>query len=197
MGELLVALPIVGLLVCWCLASGERRGAAALVAAAGFTLGAVVMLKLATNGLGQSLAHQLSGTRWEISSFFPSGHVAMATIAYGAAAVCAGRASPWLAAPAWLVASVVVAGVALERLFRAAHPPMDLLGGFVLGVVALGILVWLWPSGRLRVGGAPAVVAAGALIVIVFYGQALPTSAWIAHVVASVRTTVQIVLNRH
>jgi membrane-associated phospholipid phosphatase len=197
MGELLVALPIVGLLICWCLASGERRGAAALVAATGFALGAVVLLKLATNGLGQSLAQQLSGTRWQISSFFPSGHVAMATIAYGAAAVCAGRASPWLGAPAWLAASLVVSGVALERLFRAAHPPMDLLGGFVLGVVALAILVWLWPSGRLRLAGAPAVAVAGALLVIALYGQALPTSAWIAHVVTSVRATVQIVLNRH
>jgi membrane-associated phospholipid phosphatase len=197
MGELLVALPIIGLLACWCLASGERRGAVSLVAATAFTLGAVVMLKLATNGLGQSLAHHLSGTRWSISSFFPSGHVAMATIAYGAAAVCLGRASPWLGVPAWLLASVVVAGVALERVFRAAHPPMDLLGGFVLGLVALGILVWLWPSGRLRLGGVPAVLVTGALIVIALYGQALPTSAWIAHVVTSVRATVQIVLNRH
>jgi membrane-associated phospholipid phosphatase len=197
MGELLVALPMAALLACWCLASGERSGAAAIVIATAFTLVAVVALKLATNGLGQALAQHLSGTRWAISEFFPSGHVAMATVVYGAAALCVWRANPWLGSAAWVLASGTVVGVALERVFRAGHPLMDLVGGFVLGIVALGILMLIWPSGRLRIAGVPAVVGAGGLIALTLYGRSLPTSAWIEHAVTSVRSTVQIVLNRH
>ncbi len=83
---------------------------------------------------------------------WPSGHAAAGVVLYGAiAAVVVSRwSSPWR----WVavaVGVVVPLGVALARLYLAAHYPTDLAAGLFLGVT------WLFTCIRLLPPGGPAV----------------------------------------
>jgi membrane-associated phospholipid phosphatase len=193
LGELLVVLPVAGLLVCWCWVSGERRGAGAIAAVTTVTLIAVAALKFLSNSLGV-----FWGLHWNtVSNLFPSGHVAMATAVYGAMVICAARARPWLGFVIGMFTSAVLIGVALERDISGSHPILDVVGGAILGVAALIILVRIWPTGNLRISAFPAFVVAGGFVLVAFYGRSLPTSTWVEHTVNSLRSTVPLVLNRH
>ncbi|WP_104524441.1 phosphatase PAP2 family protein [Blastococcus atacamensis] len=73
-----------------------------------------------------------------VAASWPSGHVAAATVLYGALAVLVLRLGrpPWR----WLVLAVpllAVPAVALSRIYVAAHHPTDVLAGVVLGVAWL------------------------------------------------------------
>lgn len=191
LGALVIVVPIAALLVRWCWMSGEPDGAGAIASLTAMTLVAVAAFKVLSN---------LLITPWQpywstVSDLFPSGHVAMAVIVYGALTLCAMRAHRWLGITTGVLASVVVIGVALERYMSGSHPMLDILGGAVIGFAALILLVRKWPSGRLRPSGFPAVAFAGGIIAVGLYGVSLPTSLWVEHTVKSVRSTVPIVLN--
>lgn len=66
---------------------------------------------------------------------FPSGHALFNLCFYGAlAAVLAGRArSPWPRIGLWLVATVLVLGIAWSRLYLGVHYPTDVLAGLLVG----------------------------------------------------------------
>ena len=81
------------------------------------------------------------------TSSFPSGHTAASICLYGgmAALVLAATRAWWR----WLVlvaAVVVVAGVALARLYRGAHFPTDVLGSVLLAVPWLLVVLRLVPD---------------------------------------------------
>ena len=79
-----------------------------------------------------------------VNASYPSGHTAAAIAVYGGLALLiasmlrpgAARALPWAFAVA------LVAFVALSRMYRGMHHPLDVGGGIVLGVVALTVLVF-------------------------------------------------------
>ncbi len=78
---------------------------------------------------------------------FPSGHVAVAVALYGAlalvaASLTAGRGVPGVGRVAAVVVAVVVVFVAGSRLYEGVHHPIDLAGGALLGVCALGSAAW-------------------------------------------------------
>lgn len=83
---------------------------------------------------------------------FPSGHVVRAVVAYGLAAFFVRRLAP----PGWWqvwvlpAAAFVIAAVAFDRLYLGVHWQSDVLGGLLLGGVALSAaIVWLeWGSLR-------------------------------------------------
>jgi undecaprenyl-diphosphatase len=72
---------------------------------------------------------------------FPSGHVAATTVTYvGIAMIVSSWARRrWVSVVVWTVAVLVVAAVALSRMYRGMHHPLDALGGFLLGLGCLAV----------------------------------------------------------
>jgi membrane-associated phospholipid phosphatase len=67
----------------------------------------------------------------------PSGHTQNTVVVWGYLAFV-GR-HPAL----WLLASVLIVGVPLSRVYLGVHFPTDLAGGYVLGIALLGLYTWL------------------------------------------------------
>ncbi len=77
---------------------------------------------------------------------FPSGHVVRAVIAYGLIAFVVRRLAPWALARAVAVpiAMLVIVAVAFDRLYLDVHWESDVIGGLLLGAIALvAATVWL------------------------------------------------------
>jgi undecaprenyl-diphosphatase len=77
---------------------------------------------------------------------FPSGHVVRAVIAYGLIAFVVRRLAPWPLARALAVPIAVVLIVieAFDRLYLDTHWESDVIGGLLLGAIALlAATVWL------------------------------------------------------
>jgi membrane-associated phospholipid phosphatase len=93
---------------------------------------------------GPSLSEVLPGSG--LGNSFPSGHMLRAVIAYGLVAFVIRRLSPsplvrLLALP---VAIVIIVAVAFDRLYLDVHWESDVIGGLILGGIALvAATVWL------------------------------------------------------
>lgn len=77
---------------------------------------------------------------------FPSGHMVRAVIAYGLAAFFIRRLAPpgWWQAWALPVAGLLILLIAFDRLYLGVHWQSDVLGGLLLGGVALSAaIVWM------------------------------------------------------
>ena len=77
---------------------------------------------------------------------FPSGHVVRAVIAYGLIAFVVRRLAPWPIARALAIptAVVLITVVAFDRLYLDDHWESDVIGGLLLGAIALlAGTVWL------------------------------------------------------
>jgi undecaprenyl-diphosphatase len=74
---------------------------------------------------------------------YPSGHTAAAIAVYGGLALLlTSRVRSWSARLAiWAVAATVPVYVAFARMYRGMHHPLDVLGGVVIGIVALVAMV--------------------------------------------------------
>ena len=72
---------------------------------------------------------------------FPSGHVAAATVTYmGLAMIISSWARRrWVSVVVWTVAVLAVLVVALSRMYRGMHHPIDALGGLLLGLGCLAV----------------------------------------------------------
>ena len=93
---------------------------------------------------GPSLTELLPGSG--LGNSFPSGHMLRAVVAYGLLAFVIRRLAPsrlarWLAVP---VAIVIIVFVAFDRLYLDVHWESDVIGGLLLGGIALVVAtVWL------------------------------------------------------
>jgi membrane-associated phospholipid phosphatase len=93
---------------------------------------------------GPSLTDLLAGSG--LGNSFPSGHMVRAVVAWGLLAFVISRLAPsravrMLAIP---VAIVIIAAVALDRLYLDVHWESDVVGGLLLGCIALvAATVWL------------------------------------------------------
>lgn len=77
---------------------------------------------------------------------FPSGHVVRAVIAYGLIAFVVRRLAPWPVARAVAIpiAVVLIVIIAFDRLYLDVHWESDVIGGLLLGAIALlAGTVWL------------------------------------------------------
>lgn len=77
---------------------------------------------------------------------FPSGHVVRAVVAYGLIAFVVRRLAPWPIARALAIpiAVVLIVIVSFDRLYLDAHWESDVIGGLLLGAIALlAATVWL------------------------------------------------------
>lgn len=68
---------------------------------------------------------------------FPSGHVAAAFVLYGTLVICARSLNPRVPGWVWVFPIVLALLVAFSRLYEGVHYPFDVLGGYLLGVLAL------------------------------------------------------------
>lgn len=104
-------------------------------------------------GPPQTVAHsdgpsitELVANSGPLANSFPSGHVVRAVIVYGLIAFVVQRLAPWplarvLAIP---VATVLILLVAFDRLYLDVHWESDVIGGLLLGAIALlAGTVWL------------------------------------------------------
>jgi len=91
----------------------------------------------------------------ETTLAFPSGHTQNSTVVFGflAAYVCR-----WLV---WALSALLIAGVALSRVYLGAHYPQDVLGGFLFGVVCLLLFFWLEKPVRAWLGAQSLTVRLG------------------------------------
>jgi membrane-associated phospholipid phosphatase len=186
LGELWVAVPIAVVLVLWCLVSGERRGALAIAVATSGTLGLVALVKLIAFLVGPPWR-----PHWDyVSNLFPSGHEAMGTVVYGAAAICAARAAPRFARAFGLAAAALVLLLGLQRIASGSHPFGDVIGGVLFGLAGLAVLVQFWPYGKLRPVGLPVAAAAMVLIAVAFYSRSVPSAQIVGRVATDIEHTI-------
>ena len=75
----------------------------------------------------------------EINPSFPSGHAQGAVVNWGYLAYRFRKAA------FWVVAILVMLGVGLSRIVLGVHFPQDVLGGWLIGLVALVLYAWAEP----------------------------------------------------
>jgi membrane-associated phospholipid phosphatase len=97
---------------------------------------------------------------------FPSGHSQGAAVFWGAIAWEAKRA--WV----WIVAVVLILLIGVSRLYLGVHWPIDVLGGWAIGAVLLGLLILYdvtRPAKGHSIKTVPAIVAAVAAGAVLFF----------------------------
>lgn len=98
-----------------------------------------VMTNLVERPRPPSTVYLVSVNSWA----FPSGHATQAMAVYGCvAALAAAASSRWSAKAAeWAVALLVIAAIGFSRLYLGVHWLTDVLGGFALGALWLGLVL--------------------------------------------------------
>ena len=101
--------------------------------------------RLVAHADGPSITELVSGSG-ALANSFPSGHVVRAVVVYGLIAFVVRRLAqrPLVRALAIPVATVLILLVAFDRIYLGVHWESDVLGGLLLGAIALlGATVWL------------------------------------------------------
>jgi undecaprenyl-diphosphatase len=130
------------------LVAEDRRGAATIVTAAA---GAEVLVE-AIKRLLQYPRPAIVPYLVEFTGFsYPSGHALVATATYSALAmvICGylERRRDRIAVRA--ICWIVIAKVAVSRVYLGVHYPTDVLGGVLLGIAWVHFTSYLWRGGRL------------------------------------------------
>jgi undecaprenyl-diphosphatase len=78
-----------------------------------------------------------------VNASYPSGHTAAAIAVYGGLALLATSriASLWARVAIWCIAVAIPIYVALSRMYRGMHHPLDVVGGAAIGVATLVAVV--------------------------------------------------------
>ncbi len=109
---------------------------------------------------------EIRALRPETSPSFASGHAQNAVANWGYLALCIRK---WVFS---IMAIVVILGIGLSRPFLGVHFPQDVIGGWLIGLVLLGIFAWVAPPvGRWVEGRSTAVqlaLALGLPLVLIF-----------------------------
>ena len=139
-----------GLLVLLCVVAARRVGvrrAVVLLGVAGATLAGGVVLKLAVHRPRPDVALLASPPPLDTSFSYPSGHTTVATVLVLTALAVLGRRHR-----RWAVAAgvVVVATVAVSRVYLGLHYPVDVLAAAAYAVCAFAFLSALVTTGPVR-----------------------------------------------
>lgn len=82
----------------------------------------------------------------ETSPSFPSGHAQNAVVNWGYIAYAFRK--PLL----WVLAIIAILGIGLSRIVLGVHFPQDVLAGWAIGLVVLGLYIWAEPSASRWIG---------------------------------------------
>jgi len=74
---------------------------------------------------------------------FPSGHAAGAAMSYCLAAIVIGMRWPEWALRVWILSLVMTFFVSLSRIYLGAHFASDIIGGWAVAIVGLGIILFV------------------------------------------------------
>ena len=87
----------------------------------------------------ESLIYLISGTRF---ASFPSGHTMGALATLGSLMLVAQRlgAPVWTQWLGWLLCGLIIAGIAISRIYLGAHFPTDVLGGLLASIAWLFVV---------------------------------------------------------
>jgi membrane-associated phospholipid phosphatase len=137
-----VALPIVVAAIGLACAFLRRWRIAAFVV---FTLGVESAAYRATTLVVHS--HRPRVVRLEqlpVNASYPSGHTAASIAVYGGLVLLLTSrfTNSVFRTFAWTIAVAIVAFVAVSRMYRGMHHPLDIAGGVVVGIAALSVLVF-------------------------------------------------------
>jgi undecaprenyl-diphosphatase len=88
-----------------------------------------------------------------VNASYPSGHTAAAIAVYGGLAllVTSRIASRWARVAIWVVAATIPVYVALSRMYRGMHHPLDVAGGMAIGIATLLAVVLTFRAARYAV----------------------------------------------
>jgi undecaprenyl-diphosphatase len=110
---------------------------------AGFVV-AAILVEAATYRIASLIVHRERPAvprldHLPVNQSFPSGHVAASLAVYGGLAVLLTSAKPrrGLGAASWIVAALLVAAVAVSRMYRGMHHPLDVAAGLLVGAGAV------------------------------------------------------------
>jgi undecaprenyl-diphosphatase len=163
LGDTWVLLTVVMVVLAWLLWQRAFRPAAYWAAAAGVGAALTTAIKA---GVGRERPVALAEVASGFS--FPSGHATNSVVIYGLLALLIARGlSPRARIAAWATFVVLVALIALSRLYLGAHWLSDVMGGVAFGtawITLIGIAYLRHPSPALSARGL-AVVALSALLV--------------------------------
>jgi membrane-associated phospholipid phosphatase len=79
-----------------------------------------------------------------VNASYPSGHTAASIAVYGGLAllITSKLTNSTLRAAAWTLVVATVTFVAVARMYRGMHHPLDVAGGVVIGIVAIAVVVF-------------------------------------------------------
>ena len=139
--------------ITYLLLSGRRRLAGACVFA-GVAVGAAVIIGDYTLG---EVVHRGRPVDEPTVASFPSVHTFSTIVFWGFMAflAVAHHAPPAVRIPFVLTAGVLIASMGVSRVYREAHWPTDVAGGYLLGLIALLALIplYLYVNARLEQRG--------------------------------------------
>jgi membrane-associated phospholipid phosphatase len=87
---------------------------------------------------------------FNVNHSFPSGHTAAATAVYGACALLVAAHYKWLPLriAIWSIAASIPIIVALSRMYRGEHHPIDVIAGALMGIGALLVALFAVRTAR-------------------------------------------------
>ena len=140
-GQPLTIILFAGGLLVWSLWHGQKL----MAVASGIVLATVIVSSALKLLLRRARPDTEYAANMVYRSFsFPSGHAAAATAGFGFIAYLAlvGLAMPWSIV---LGIATVLFGllVCVSRVYLGAHYPSDVVGGMLLGLIGLGVLVFV------------------------------------------------------
>jgi undecaprenyl-diphosphatase len=123
-----------GSILCWLYWRRFIRAAAVFATTFGFAAALTFAIKWSLFTPGSSHWDKTSAI---VSQYFPSGHVVLSSVVFGALGVIARDLGRAPRAFAYGLPILAVALIGWSRLAIQAHPLGDVLGGFVIGVMAV------------------------------------------------------------
>ncbi len=150
-GETPVLLALCAAMAVWLLAHRAWRTALAIGLA---VIAEQLIVNLMKLGFGRARPVELPPQAFESPYSFPSGHAAMAMLAFGLLAVVAGHAmGRWSKALVYSLAGMIVFLIAFSRLYLGVHWLGDVLAGVAISAVIatlFGVALEAWPARRIR-----------------------------------------------
>jgi membrane-associated phospholipid phosphatase len=111
----------------------------------GFVLGAI-LIEVATYRIASMIVHRTRPTvprldHLPVNQSFPSGHVAASVAVYVSLALLVTSRFPqrWVHVLAWALAILLPLVVALSRVYRGMHHPLDAASGVLVGLAAVAV----------------------------------------------------------